>query len=47
MRYSVPTQSIRYYPLALVADLTEAKAAVLSLLNIPFQRAWAEKLQAL
>ena len=47
IQYSFPEQWLRYDPTAIVAELTEAKAAVLSLANMPFQRAWAEKLQAL
>ena len=45
VRYELPGDWIRYDPIALVAALTEAKAAVLSLTGMPYQRAWAEKLQ--
>src|SRR5581483_8991173 len=31
----------------LIKPLTEAKAAVLSLINIPYQRSWVEPLQAM
>ena len=47
VQYTLPAQWIRYDPTAIVTELTEAKAAVLSLANIPFQRAWAERLQAM
>lgn len=36
-----------YDLVAIVRELTEAKAAVMSLMNIPFQRSWAEKLQGM
>jgi Fic family protein len=36
---------MKYDPLALVQSLTDAKAAVMSLKTIPFQRTWAEALQ--
>ena len=47
IRYEIPTNWIRYDLVALVNELTEAKAAILSLTAIPYQRAWAETLQAL
>jgi Fic family protein len=43
--YSLPEQWLRYDPADIVGELTEAKAAILSLLSIPFQRSWAEALQ--
>lgn len=45
IRYSIPDRWIRYDPMAVVGELTEAKASILSLANIPFQRSWAEDLQ--
>lgn len=45
IRYKLPDQWLRYDPLALLDDLTNAKAAVMSLKAIPFQRAWADALQ--
>src|SRR6266851_8161782 len=45
VQYALPDHWIKYDPTAIVGELTEAKAAVLSLTNIPFQRSWAEKLQ--
>lgn len=47
VRYEIPTNWIRYDLVALVNELTEAKAAILSLTAIPYRRAWAEKLQAI
>lgn len=43
--YELPANWIAYDPRAIVEELTNAKAAVLSLMSMPFQRAWAEKLQ--
>ncbi len=45
VRYEMPQNWIKYDPIALVEELTNARAAVLSLTKIPYQRAWAEKLQ--
>jgi Fic family protein len=45
--YNIPASWIAYDVHALVGELTEAKAAVLSLTAIPFQRSWAESLQAI
>ncbi|MGB7098618.1 MAG: Fic family protein [Xanthobacteraceae bacterium] len=45
MQYVLPNHWIKYDLSAVVMELTEAKAAVLSLTSIPFQRAWAEALQ--
>ena len=45
IQYLIPDQWIRYDPMAVIGELTEAKASILSLANIPFQRAWAENLQ--
>jgi Fic family protein len=45
--YEVPQDWIRYDKLAIATALTAAKAAVLSLTTIPFQRTWAEQLQVI
>ena len=45
IQYVTPDHWIRYDPMAIVNELTEAKASILSLTNIPFQRAWAEDLE--
>src|ERR1700683_2864220 len=47
VQYSIPDRWISYDVHSIVAELTEAKAAVLSLTAIPFQRSWAESLQAI
>ena len=44
MHYSVPDHWIRHDPTAISGEPTEAKASILSLANIPFQRSWAENL---
>ncbi len=43
--YEVPNRWIRYDALAIAACLAGAKAAVISLTTIPYQRSWAEQLQ--
>ena len=43
--YETPEHWIKYDAAEIVPELTEAKAAVLSLTTIPFQRSWAERLQ--
>lgn len=45
IKYSIPRNWIHYDPLALTSALSEAKAAVLSLKTIPYQRRWVETLQ--
>jgi Fic family protein len=45
VRYAAPTQWINYDVGRIVGLLVDAKAAVLSLGNIPYQKAWAERLQ--
>lgn len=47
VQYRVPNHWISYDIQSILTELTDAKAAVLSLTAIPFQRAWAEKLQAM
>jgi Fic family protein len=45
VQYELPQHWIRYDGSEIVAELTQARAAILALASIPFQRAWAEKLQ--
>ncbi|MCH8023140.1 MAG: Fic family protein [Candidatus Marinimicrobia bacterium] len=45
IKYVLPTNWIKYDPLAIVNDLIEAKAAVKSLIAMPYQRSWVEQLQ--
>jgi len=45
IKYVMPTEWVKYDQSAVLAYLTEAKAAVLSLTTIPYQKSWAEKLQ--
>jgi Fic family protein len=45
IQYRMPEHWIKYDPSEIVKELTEAKAAVLSLTSIPIQRSWAEALQ--
>ncbi len=45
IKYEFPEQWMRYDRLAIVNELVSAKAAVMSLTNIPFQRGWADALQ--
>jgi Fic family protein len=45
IQYALPTDWIRYDPLTLIKELTEAKAGVLSLTKIPYQRDWAHELE--
>jgi Fic family protein len=47
VRYEVPDSWIRYDVTAVIPELVEAKSAVGSLVSIPFQRSWAEALQAM
>jgi Fic family protein len=47
VQYEIPENWILYDVQAIVNELTEAKAAVMSLTAIPYQRAWADSLQAL
>lgn len=43
--YMMPEYWIKYDPHAIVAELTDAKAAVISLKSIPYQRSWTDALQ--
>ncbi len=45
IKYTVPKKWLRYEIRDLVDVLTDAKAAVLSLVSVPYQRSWAESLQ--
>jgi Fic family protein len=47
VKYSIPQAWLNYNIQPLVGILTEAKAAILSLVNIPYQRSWVEALQAI
>ncbi len=45
IRFEMPRDWIAYDPQAILAELTGAKAALLALTQIPYQRSWAEDLQ--
>lgn len=45
IQYVSPDHFVKFDALALVNDLTSAKAAVMSLTTIPYQRSWVEALQ--
>ena len=47
IKYQIPRSWLNYDISKLIALLTDAKAAVLSLINIPYQRSWVEALQAI
>lgn len=47
IHYIRPSNWIKYDPIEIASALTDAKAAILSLTTIPYQRSWAEKLQDL
>lgn len=47
IQYQKPDRWLKYDKSALVEELTDAKAAVISLTLIPYQRSWAEALQAI
>lgn len=47
IRYETPQSWISYDLLSVVDELTNAKASVLSLTAIPYQRSWAEQLQVI
>jgi Fic family protein len=44
-RYTIPENWIRYETMSLLDELMGAKAAMLALTQIPYQRSWAEDLQ--
>ncbi|MBI4515642.1 MAG: Fic family protein [Deltaproteobacteria bacterium] len=45
IRYETPQHWIAYDRLAVLPELTDAKAAMLALTQIPYQRSWADELQ--
>lgn len=45
IKYIIPHNWIKYDPNKIIENLTKAKAAILSLTNIPYQRSWVDKLQ--
>lgn len=47
IRYRKPEHWLRYDKMALLDALVAAKSAVRALVGIPFQKSWAEKLQAI
>lgn len=47
IKYSVPSLWIHYDKSAIIAELVDAKAAIIALKAIPFQRRWVEALQAM
>jgi Fic family protein len=47
IHYMIPDHWIKYDPVEIAGPLTAAKAAVLSLTTIPYQRSWAEQLQVI
>lgn len=47
IRYQLPSRWIQYNPVAIVAPLTAAKAAIQSLTTMPYQRSWADELQTM
>jgi Fic family protein len=44
-RYTIPQNWIRYETMSILDELMGAKAAMLALTQIPYQRSWAEELQ--
>lgn len=47
IQYKLPDDWIRYNRVAVAPSLTAAKATVLSLASMPYQKSWAEKLQGI
>ena len=45
VQYRLPAHWIGYDPLAILPDLTAARAAMLALSHMPFQKSWADDLQ--
>lgn len=45
VRYEIPRRWIRFDGRRIINELTSAKAAVLALTKIPYQRSWADRLQ--
>ena len=47
LRYAAPPDWINYKRLEIVEELTLARAAILALTQMPYQRSWAEQLQSI
>lgn len=47
VRYRPPARWLAYDIVAIAAELTDAKAAIMALAEMPYQRAWADRLQAI
>ena len=47
IRYYGPENWMRYDIAEILGELTDAKASVISLTTVPFQKAWADRLQAI
>jgi Fic family protein len=45
IKYLFPTDWIKYDSNRIIENLTKARSAVLSLINIPYQRSWVDRLQ--
>ena len=45
IKYQIPDRWIKYDSIMILESLTKAKAAVLSLTNMPVQRSWVDALQ--
>lgn len=45
IKYELPDQWIKYDPVAIVNEISEAKGALISLNAIPYQKSWADRLQ--
>src|SRR5713101_8535261 len=45
VRYEMPKNWITYDAMAILPSLMEAKAAMLALTRMPYQRSWADELQ--
>lgn len=45
VQYRLPAHWIRYDPIAILPELTAARAAMLALSHMPFQKSWADDLQ--
>lgn len=45
IKYTIPEHFVKYDPVGVAAALAEAKATVLSLKTVPYQRRWVEALQ--
>ena len=45
IQYEMPRQWVSYDPASIQTEFLAAKAAILALTQIPYQRSWAEQLQ--